>query len=76
MFLQKHYPWLPVVDARDENGIDGEGDSRHVERQELLKDGVGVAADGVVGGAEERTHLQYSASWKLSQNSRYTQYVF
>ena len=53
---------LPVIYAGDENGVDGERHARHVEREELLKDCVGVAADGVIGGAEEGAHLQYSTS--------------
>ena len=68
---QKHPPnCFPVVDARDEYGVDGECHAGHVEGEELLKDGVRVAADGVVGGAEERAHLQYFSSLDMSQNSR------
>ena len=48
----------PVVDARNEYGVDGEGDAGDVEGEEALEDGVRVAADGVVGRAQEGAHLQ------------------
>ena len=62
---------LPVVDARDEYGVDGEGDAGDVEGEEALEDGVRVAADGVVGRAQEGAHLQcthrmvYMRHWNI-----------